>query len=254
MSDNYTNTDGRSDSYNAGAAHDAGLYDPNLHDNQIVAVFENRAAADQAARMLREAGTPEAAIQVIDQLAGDAVPGASHAEDTNQEVGIWGLIKTLFAPQSDYHDYHHALGQGHAMVVVVPTAETDRHRVIQVLEASGPIDFDAKLAEWRQAGYDATGAARSAQTAADAASLQQPPAPAPKGTAYELHSRETPAPRTGAARLDEDRVRVGWREQPQGATRVRSYVAERGTGDQQVRLHEERIGQASAMASGTEPV
>ena len=43
MSGSYTNTDGRSDGLNQGAAHDAGLYDPNRHDNQIVAVYENRA-------------------------------------------------------------------------------------------------------------------------------------------------------------------------------------------------------------------
>ena len=45
MSGSYTNTTGGSDHYNAGAAHDSGLYDPNRHDNQIVAVFEDEAAA-----------------------------------------------------------------------------------------------------------------------------------------------------------------------------------------------------------------
>ena len=238
MSDAYTNTDGRSDGYNAGAAHDAGLYDPNIHDNQIVAVFEDRAGAERAAGMLREAGVSEAAMQVIDHLAGDAAPGASHAEDTNQEVGVWGLINNLFAPQSDANDYHHALGRGHAMVVVTPMPGMDRHRVIQVLEASGPVDFDAKLEEWRQAGYDAAGAARSAPTANEPNPV---PTAAPAGSSYELHTRgDVPA------RLGEDRLRLGWREQPEGAARVRSYVADRAT-DGGVRLQEDRIGGADPV-------
>ena len=44
----YTNTTGGSDNYNAGAAHDSGFYDPDRHDNQIVAVFQDEAAARTA--------------------------------------------------------------------------------------------------------------------------------------------------------------------------------------------------------------
>jgi len=164
MSGSYTNTDGRSDGLNQGAAHDTGLYDPNRHDNQIVAVYENRAQAEAARDALLNAGIPQTAIEVLDQTSGDAAPGASRIEDRNtgmQDEGFWGAIKNLFAPDEDYTAYHHAIHRGHAMVLVVPNANMDRHRVIEVLEASGPIDFDAKLEQWRQSGYDYSGAPRA---------------------------------------------------------------------------------------------
>jgi len=166
MSGSYTNTDGRSDSFNTESAHDSGLYDPNRHDNQIVAVFETRAEAEAARDSLFGAGIPQSAVQVLDRTSGDAAPGASRVEDRDtglRDEGFWGAIKSLFAPDDDYHAYNHALGRGHAMVMVTPSAEMDRHRVIEILEAAGPVDFDAKLEEWRQAGYDYSGAARSTE-------------------------------------------------------------------------------------------
>jgi len=167
MSGSYTNTSGRSDSLNQGAAHDSGLYDPNRHDNQIVAVYESRTHAEAARDALLNAGIPQSAIEVLDRTSGDAAPGASRIEDRNtgvQDEGFWGAIKNLFAPDEEYSAYHHAIGRGHAMVMVVPNASMDRHRVIEVLEASGPIDFDAKLEEWRQSGYDYSGAPRATET------------------------------------------------------------------------------------------
>ena len=95
-----------------------------------------------------------------------------------------------------HQDYTHAVDQGHAMVVVTPAGDTDRHRVIQVLEHSHPIDFDAKLAEWRQAGYDNSGAARSPQHAE----------PRPVGQRETLPARS------------------------EGPARVRSYVSNRDAG------------------------
>lgn len=162
MSGNYTNTSGSADSYNQGAAHDSGFYDPDRHDNQIVAVFEDEKAATVARDALADAGVPVAQIEVVRNVDGDAAPGASQAEDGSVGDQVLTALMGLFTPHDDHHDYTHAVKQGHAMVVVRPVGDTDRHRVIQVLEHSHPIDFDAKLAEWRQAGYDNSGAPRSA--------------------------------------------------------------------------------------------
>lgn len=161
MSGNYTNTSGSADTYNQGAAHDSGFYDPDRHDNQIVAVFEDEKAATVARDALADAGVPAAQIEVVAHIEGDAAPGQSQAEDTGVGDQILTALMGLFTPHDDRHDYTHAVRQGHAMVVVRPTGDTDRHRVIQVLEHSHPIDFDAKLAEWRQAGYDNNGAPRT---------------------------------------------------------------------------------------------
>lgn len=161
MSGNYTNTSGSADTYNQGAAHDTGFYDPDRHDNQIVAVFEDEKAATVARDALVDAGVPIAQIEVVGHVDGDAAPGASRVEDGSVGDQVLTALMGLFTPHSDRHDYTHAVKQGHAVVVVRPVGDTDRHRVIQVLEHSNPIDFDAKLAEWRQAGYDQSGAPKS---------------------------------------------------------------------------------------------
>ena len=115
------------------------LYDPDRHDNQLVAVFEYRGAADRAREALLGAGIPEGAIEVLDA-------------DPSGEASAGTALRQLFAPEQEYDDYRHALGRGHAMVVVTPIGGTDRHRAIEVLDASDPLDFDAKRAEWRASG------------------------------------------------------------------------------------------------------
>ena len=99
MSNPYVNSDGRAESLNQTAAHDAALYDPAVHDNQIVAVYETDAAANAARDALIGAGIPRAAIEVVDRSYGDAA-GPSSAEDRNQG-GFLGAIKSLFVPSED---------------------------------------------------------------------------------------------------------------------------------------------------------
>ncbi len=198
MSGNYSDTSGRSDTYNEGAAHDSGFYDPVRHDNQIVAVYDDYDAAQRARDALVEAGIPENQVEVMARVAGDAAKGTSEVEDKTVGDRVLGAFMSLFTPRDDHRDYTHAVDRGHAMVVVTPTGETDRHRVVEVLERSNPVDFDAKLAEWRQSGYDASGAARA------------------------------PAHETSTT---DERRRVGQRETaPEGQSRVRSYVADRDPG------------------------
>ena len=40
MSGSYVDNSGRAEGFNQQSAHDTGLYDPNVHDNQIVALYE----------------------------------------------------------------------------------------------------------------------------------------------------------------------------------------------------------------------
>ena len=176
MSGSYTNTSGGADTYNAGAAHDSGFYDPDRHDNQIVAVFEDEAAARTAHDALVQAGVPQSQVQVVAHVAGDAAKGVSQAEDKAVGDQILSAFMGLFT-HDDHHDYTHAVNEGHAMVVVTPVGDTDRHQVIKVLEQSQPIDFDAKLAEWRQAGYDQSGAARSPELGDRRVAQRETPAP-----------------------------------------------------------------------------
>ena len=163
MSGSYVDNSGRAETFNQQAAHDTGLYDPNVHDNQIVALYESEEKARVARDKLIAAGVPAGALQVMDRDA-DRMAGGVDYESGNQ--GIWGAIKSLFMPDEDAHAYNHAIGRGHAMVVVTPTRDMDRHHVIEVLESTEPLDFDAKLEEWRQAGYQGLEASASSDTGA----------------------------------------------------------------------------------------
>ena len=169
MSGSYVNNDTRSDALNNAAAHDSGLYDPSTHDNQIVALYDTMAEANAAKQALVSAGVDGGSVQVMDKSA-DSMAGGVDYESGNQ--GMWGAIKSLFVPDEDAHAYSHAIDKGHAMVVVSPNRTSNREQIIHVLEGTNPIDFDAKLEEWRQSGYDysapAAGMAAGAGAAASA--------------------------------------------------------------------------------------
>ncbi len=272
MSGSYVNNDKRSDALNNAAAHDSGLYDPSTHDNQIVALYNTMAEANQAKQMLVNAGIEGGSVQVMDKSA-DSMAGGVDYESGNQ--GMWGAIKALFVPDEDAHAYSHAINKGHAMVVVSPNRTSNREQIIHVLEGTNPIDFDAKLEEWRQSGYDysgpAMGAAAGAATSATVNRAAATPAnyavnqttvtdniPASASTtgaaasmatntttagsmpARQMSTQATTATSPDTIKVMEERLRVGKREVAAGAVRVRSYVVERPV-EEQVRLHEERV-------------
>ena len=276
MSGSYVNNDMRSDALNNAAAHDSGLYDPNTHDNQIVALYDTMADANAAKQALVNAGVDGGSVQAMDKSA-DSMAGGVDYESGNQ--GFWGAIKSLFVPDEDAHAYSHAIDKGHAMVVVSPSRTSNREQIIHVLEGTNPIDFDSKLEEWRQSGYDysapamgaaaggAMGAAtasntinRATATPANYAANQTtvtdniPSSAATTGAASSMAggqvATDTAATGTQAMmatgtdqdtiKVMEERLRVGKREVAAGAVRVRSYVVERPV-EEQVHLHEERV-------------
>jgi len=275
MSGSYVNNDTRSDALNSAATHETGLYDPNTHDNQIVALYDTMSEANKARDMLVHAGVSSESIQVMDKSA-DTMAGGVDYEAGNQ--GMWGAIKSLFVPDEEAHAYNHAISKGHAMVVVSPARSANRESIIHTLESTNPIDFDAKLEEWRQAGYDYQGASsqgtsggtssstvnRAASTPANyavnqttvtdnipasagmastAATMGASPTSAMAGTPSipAANTRtSTTAGDTDTIKVMEERLRVGKREVAAGAVRVRSYVVERPV-EEQVSLHEERV-------------
>lgn len=248
--------------------HDVHLYNPKIHDNQIVAIYDTIQQAEAAKTALTGAGVDEIAIEVID---GNRT-GAGQAPDDS----FWGAVKSLFAPAEEALGFRHALGRGHAMVIVHPDQTSNREQIIHVLEETGPLDFDAKLEEWRQSGYGyshagqdnlrtetptgaATGTSETAMgavTAAGAAGAMTTDAmPVMSAGATTQHTgadtaatltAPTGTPASGAPmagdtiKVLQERLRIGKREVAQGTVRVRSYVVERPI-EEQVRLHEERI-------------
>ena len=228
-------------SLNQAAAHDTGLYDPNVHDNQIVALYETDAQARAAQSKLTSAGFPAAAMQVVSRDSSNT--GTTSASGAADE-GLWGSIKSLFVPDEDRTTYNTAVNRGHAMLVVTPSMSMDRQRLIQTLESTDPLDFDAKLEEWRQAGYNTTGsgtgstmsntttaghAVNAGMTTNYAGAAATPvvgavPTASVTGTTTgAAASQMTPGANADSIKLMEERLRVGKREVAAGAVRIRSY-------------------------------
>ena len=252
MTGSQVNTDGRSENLNREPDDDAESYDPNRHDNQIVALYETDARAHASRDALLAAGVPASAVQVV------ARSDYAAADTTTPGQGLWGAIKSLFVPDEDVTAYGHAVQHhGHAMLVVTPGITMDRRRVIEALEGTDPIDFDAKLEEWRQSGADgsaaggmAVGAAAgmaspvqtesiTAQRSAENDAMDPPDSPQPATITVREFGAGTASRDT--VKVVEERLRVGTREAPQGAVRVRSYVVER-SGTAPARLHEDQGG------------
>ena len=259
-----TNTSG---TLNQAAAHDTSLYDPTVHDNQIVALYETDAQARTAQQTLVSAGFPASSMQIVARDSGSGAAGTTGATDE----GLWGSIKSLFVPDEDRTTYNTAVARGHAMLVVTPTNSMDRQHLIHTLESTDPLDFDAKLEEWRQTGYDTTGSAAGTSTSNTAtaghavdAGMNTGYATAagtgvgaattglagqPKATTATTAVSGAPAATTGqmaatdanTLKVMEERLRVGKREVAAGAVRIRSYIVERPV-EEKITLHEERVG------------
>jgi hypothetical protein len=174
-------------------------YDADLHDNQIVAMYDTEAEANAAAQVLQANGFPAGCMRVLAQgkvLAGMAPQSAPQAEGQ----GFWSAMASLFVPHDERTTFQSVIARGHAMLVVTPDRGMDRQHLFHLLEDTHPVDLDARQAEWLQAGQ-------------------------PLDTGYQ-NAPETTAG-SPAAQEAEARYRAGQREIPEGTTRVRSYIAER---------------------------
>ncbi len=224
---------------NQASAHDTGLYDPERHDNQIVAMYDTDAEARAAKDALANAGVSGSAVQVVARGSETGTMGGVNAEDNNG--GVWSAIKSLFVPDEDRSAYSHAVGRGHAMVVVNPTSGMDRQKIIHALESTNPIDFDAKLEEWRQAGYDTSTAHGDYVAATGAATPVSGSTPAMgERTTAQRPAGQAATGDSDTIKVMEERLRVGKREVAGGAVRIRSYVVERPV-EEKVSLHEEHV-------------
>ena len=177
-----------SSTLNQSASHDTNLYDPNVHDNRIVAMYETQERANAARDRLVSEGVPAGRVEVMDQSQDRYAGGVDYESDG----GLWGAIKGLFVPVQDAHGYAEGVRRGHSMLVVNPEGMQDREHIIQVLETTDPIDFDARLEEWRQAGYTYPGEQAGGTVRDQGASL------ATGASAYS-HSPHVGGAETGAA-------------------------------------------------------
>ncbi len=180
--------------------HETALYDPAAHDDQIVVMFETRDAAQAAIDRLAAEGI--AGDAMITDRTPDGANAGVNSEGGN--TGLFGALKGLFAPDNEVHGLAEGVRRGHALLVLHPAIQT-RRQVIEVLETSGPIDFDARLEEWRTAGWEELYKQQAATTGSGTTT--------PGGV-------EAPSPSSALAR-----PRVGMRDPARGSATVRSYYA-----------------------------
>lgn len=238
---------------------------------QLVAVYETHDEARRARDALTSAGIPGGDVEILNVDETGSTRTEARADDGLQDEGFWGAIKRLFVPEDETHHYAEGLRRGHAVLVVRPRSDMYQ-RAVDILEETDPIDFDTRVADWRNAGWagrynDATagteGSERSAATgvitpgtsgtlgtaAALGATAASGTATRPAGT--NAVAGEAATARVGTAArastegeqripIVEERLRVGKREVLGGAVRVRSYVVERPV-EEQVRLREEQV-------------
>lgn len=244
------------------------------HDNQVVALYATDGEAQAAKAALLSNGFAASAIQVVsrDSASRDSTSGAGTTVPGSGDEGLWGAVRSLFVPDEDRNSYSHAVGHGHAMLVVTTAADMDRAHLMHVLETTHPVDFDAKMQEWQATGYDysqphehyaaatqsAGGAAPVGFASGTGAVASTGSAPLPASTAGMAGAGTTltgsstggtSVPTATAGRTVEDSdtlqvvqesLRVGKREVAAGAVRIRSYVVERPV-EEQVRLREEHV-------------
>ena len=111
-------------------------FDPVRHDSHVIALFGNQAEAELARHAVLATGIgPDLIVLLADA-------DALHRGERHP-------VQDLFVPEDDYHDYHHALGRGYALIVVQPTSSDERDQAVQALETSAPLDPIAHGRRWR---------------------------------------------------------------------------------------------------------
>lgn len=117
-------------------AHATLFYDPARHDSHVIALFDDEASAAQAKAVVVAAGVPEGQTAIM-------------ADGAALHDGVRHPVQDLFVPEDDYHDFHHALGRGHALLIVNPGSATAREAAIWALEQSAPLDLEQHGRRWR---------------------------------------------------------------------------------------------------------
>jgi hypothetical protein len=165
-----------------GGQHDTHLYDPGATqgDNPLMAVYPTVSDAAEARRRLLEAGVAGSAIDIVDRTG---------EQETGPRGGLWASVRHLLIADEDVAGRAEAAERGRAVLLVRPHVE-QRADIVRLLEATAPIGFDARLEEWRSAGWNAL-AAQQAQTGGpdgNARTVASPGAPVADLAAQSAHS------------------------------------------------------------------
>ncbi|MDT7950559.1 MAG: hypothetical protein RQ966_03545 [Acetobacteraceae bacterium] len=104
-------------------------YDPSRHESHLVAVFADHASAGMARSSVIAAGVAAELVMLM-------------AQTEPMGSGERHPLEDLFVPEDDYHDYRHALGRGHVLIVVRPESLDTRDAAARALQSASPLDWD----------------------------------------------------------------------------------------------------------------
>ncbi len=190
-----------------------------MPNRTIVAVFDSRAAAQNAREKLLGLGIKEDEIGITDQTA----QSASGEELRGERGGFWTHVKEMFMPDEDRAAIDESIRRG-GFVLSARASDQRADEAIACMERAGAIDLDQRTSEWRASGWNGT------STSASSAS-----------SSHSGNARTTEQPSESATLpVVEEQLRVGKREINRGSVRARSYIVEEPV-EEQVHLRDEHV-------------
>lgn len=198
----------------------------------LVAYFDSRSEADNAADALVAAGIHRDAIH-LNADGGTAAAATAGAGGTHK--GFWESIADFFMPDDDRYAYDEGVRRGGA-TLVVSADEARVDELAEILDRHGAIDMDERENAWRSEGWEGAPAVPTTGGPVVAPDL------AASATASSASTADARAGMSDveAIPLAEEQLRVGKRQASGGRVRVRSYVVETPV-EEQVSLREENV-------------
>ena len=146
-----------------------GERDPYSHEatefeGELVALFVDEAAGLLAQGRLIEAGMEPGRVSLL----------TWHIPPKIEPPGLISALKRFLTPHADHLDWEEELRRGHAVLVVRP-APGDGVAAVQLLAQCAPMDFDARLEEWRANWWQSSREDQAAEAAAEADDPDMPP-------------------------------------------------------------------------------
>jgi uncharacterized protein (TIGR02271 family) len=201
-----------------------------MAEQTIVAHFDSRANAQQAADALIQAGISQTSIRLLPESETAAQPATSQTsyDHRRDEGGFWNSLGDLALPDEDRYAYAEGMSRG-GVTLSVTTDDAHLEQVADILEQHGAVDMDEREAFWRSGGWN--GYSTDGASAATSTPVTTPAAGAALGAG---RAEE------GTIELVEEQVNVGKRQTTNGRVRIRAYVVERPV-EQQVDLRAEHV-------------
>jgi uncharacterized protein (TIGR02271 family) len=219
----------------------------------IVAVFDSRAAAQQAQAELLTEGFSQDSIRLSEGstdttgTTGSTAGTTVSSTDSGNGGGIMGFFKDLFGSDEDSHAhlYSGAVTRGHCVLTVTASSDTQSDRASAILDKYDPLDIDEHASEWGGSTWAQQDTSRNAM--GSQAQSQQYAQTQPASTSQGSYSGAQQGTQQGLADnqtraipVVQEEIQVGKREVQRGGVRVYSRVVETPV-QESIGLREEHV-------------